>query len=469
MPRHVVLDDIKITRNALLNITSLFAHEPGTCLLYSGGAFDSAQRSFLCLFPLDSLYVDDHYQYRVGFGGEHRKVLSSPNPWDGIKDLLPSFKEGSSFPEWIGYFSYEMGAHSDAERKLPCYPGSIPKAYLQKPGLVLEVDHKQEKGVISISDQAEYLLDRDQRHWIARFCDKNRWYEMTDKLSYNATSDDFSADLSFLKPLENPSAYSQKILKAQEHIQAGDIYQVNLSQQILLQGRRDPFTVFHKLVTLNPSPFCAYLRMKDFAIVSSSPERFISKKNQTLETRPIKGTMPRGKTAAEDKQNQAALLCSIKEQAELLMITDLMRNDLGKISVPGSVITDQISCCEAYENVFHLLSIIRSEALPHLHPVDIVRSCFPGGSITGCPKLSAMQFIAELEQRPRNVYTGSIGYFAGNGDFDFNIAIRTMLFTDNCIDIQLGGAIVADSDPEKEYEETLHKGASIFKVLGLNL
>ena len=147
------------------------------------------------------------------------------------------------------------------------------------------------------------------------------------------------------------------------------------------------------------------------------------------------------------------------------MITDLTRNDLGKVSLPGSVSALQEPAVASYANVHHLYSVVKGMCVPGLHPIEILRSCFPGGSITGCPKLSAMELISSLENRPRGIYTGSIGYFAPNGDFDFNIAIRTLCLTPTQIDVQLGGAIVLDSDPREEFEETLHKGSSIFKAL----
>ena len=151
------------------------------------------------------------------------------------------------------------------------------------------------------------------------------------------------------------------------------------------------------------------------------------------------------------------------------MITDLMRNDLGKFSIPGSVHTEEIWGCEAYANVFHMVSTISSKPVPGVHNVDMIRDCFPGGSITGCPKIRAMELIHQLENRARGIYTGSIGYFAGNGDFDFNIAIRTITVHEDWIDLQLGGAIVADSNPQYEFAETFHKGASIFQVLSPKL
>jgi para-aminobenzoate synthetase component 1 len=248
-------------------------------------------------------------------------------------------------------------------------------------------------------------------------------------------------------------------------IYSGDIYQVNLSQQFVFKGKRNPFDIFYKLTQTNPAPFSAYLRLKNFSVVSSSPERFLTKQEGWLESRPIKGTMPRGKTPEEDQKNLTALLNSEKNKAELLMITDLTRNDLGKVSVPGSVSTLKTNSVASFENVHHLFSVIKSRALPGLHSVELLKACFPGGSITGCPKLSAMEVIAKLENRARGLYTGSIGYFSDNGDFDFSIAIRTLVISDEEIEVQLGGAIVADSDPREEYEETMHKGSSIFNAL----
>ncbi len=232
-------------------------------------------------------------------------------------------------------------------------------------------------------------------------------------------------------------------------------------------GDVDPFSLFRSLFLENPAPFACYLNFDGVSIVSSSPERLLSKTGSLLETRPIKGTIPRGKDQAEDKVNLSRLLHSEKDKAELLMITDLMRNDIGKTSLVGSVRTEELWRVEAYSNVFHLLSVIRSKAKADKHPLDLVRSCFPGGSITGCPKLRAMELILELEKRARKIYTGSLGYFSSEGDFDFNIAIRTLLVDNEGIDLQLGGAIVLDSNARLEYLETLHKGLSIFQVLGV--
>jgi para-aminobenzoate synthetase component 1 len=383
-----------------------------------------------------------------------------------LEAILPDHNGDSRVPEWMGFLSYELGMYSDAQKKIKHSPlRSMPHAYFQRCSVVLAFDHIQKEAKVHVADAGLYLLEEDEKQWVQRLSEPEKWEELAENLRISEEDHTHLFPLALAKPHETYEEYKLKIDKAKELIHSGDIYQVNLSQQFLFKGNRDPFRIFNVLAHRNPAPFSAYLKLKNFSIVSSSPERFLSKQEGWLETRPIKGTTVRGKTPEEDQTNLASLLNSEKNKAELLMITDLARNDLGKVSLPGSVSTVKTQSVASYENVHHLFSIVKSKALPGLHSVDILRACFPGGSITGCPKLSAIEVIAQLENRARGLYTGSIGYFAGNGDFDFNIAIRTLTIMEDHINVQLGGAIVADSDAREEYEETLHKGASIFKAL----
>ncbi|MFQ5729071.1 MAG: aminodeoxychorismate synthase component I [Waddliaceae bacterium] len=447
----VVSHTIHLTPQGILNLTEKFAHEVGTTLFYSGGSFASAEKSFLCLFPYEFIWTKDQKLYRRHLGEQAVSVFDAIDPWECLKGFLSGVNGDSPYPEWVGYLGYEMGAFSDKDKRLPCHSSSIPDSYFLRPSVVLALDNQTGLGTVFMCEEGDKYLSAEQRGWLN-----------------SSEEPHVSAEHSRLRPKktnDSPEAYRQKVEAAQELIRAGDIYQVNLSQKFVFQGKRNPFELFLRVADINPAPFMAYIHFPQFAIISSSPERFLSKRGNTLETRPIKGTAPRGETPELDFQSQERLLSSPKERAELLMITDLMRNDLGKVSITGSVKTRKIWHCEAYSNVFHLLSIICSEAKPEIHPLDVIRSCFPGGSITGCPKLRAMEVIDELEQSARGIYTGSIGYLAHNGDFDFNIAIRTLLWEEDSIEVFLGGAIVADSDPRQEYEETLHKGASIFKAL----
>jgi len=413
-----------ITAIDLLEMTRSYADQPGTCLLYSGGSFCTAQCSFLFLNPRQAIQLQGPFDR---------------NPWDLLKEQI--FFSSSELPEWVGFFSYEMGCFSDTEIKYPYHVSDVPDAYFQQAGTLLIYNHT----TLILSCYSEYP------------------FELSEKV--------FTPSVINYQPalgLETQETYIAKIETAKELIYNGEIYQVNLSQQIIMKGEGHPFDIFCQTMKMNPAPFAAYIKHKDFTVVSTSPERFLSKKNEQLETRPIKGTAPRGKTAEEDRQNREHLITSPKEMAELLMITDLMRNDLGKVSLPGTVRTLDLGILETFSNVFHRHSWIVSRPKP-LSSIDLIRSCFPGGSITGCPKIRAMQVIASIEKMPRGLYTGSIGYFCGTGDFDFNIAIRTMIFKNGTVTVRLGGGIVADSIPAKEYQETLYKGETMFKALSLKV
>lgn len=354
---------------------------------------------------------------------------------------MPLTFSGMPYPEWVGYFSYEMGAYSDREKRIPHETIALPFAEFYRPSVVIEVDHRTDEAVVHGEGGISILDDT------------------------SPIKNSVPPTLRVLQNGEKKANYIEKVEAAKELIHKGDIYQVNFSQEFIFSGESDPFQLFETVAAINPAPFMAYIRMEEHAVISSSPERFLLKKDGMLETRPIKGTAKRGANFIEDQLSRKKLLSSPKEKAELLMITDLMRNDLGRVSLQGSVKTEKIWHLESYTNVHHMLSVIRSVADPSLEPLEIIRACFPGGSITGCPKLRSMEVIHQLEQRARGIYTGSIGYFTGLGDFDFNIAIRTLLWQKKEVSVQLGGAIVSDSIPEREYEETLHKGESLFRSL----
>jgi para-aminobenzoate synthetase component I len=468
----IKISTIHFDRHLLLRVAEAFANEPGTSLLYSGGDFDASRQSSLWLFPFESICMRLGQLVHVRAGRTVKQEAMKCNPWDAWRDTMSLKSENTpDTPAWIGFIGYEMGVHADSDYvSLPVPIASddnIPDLYFQRCALTFVVDHSSGEATIFVVEEALPHLSEAQRAWIDRLSDPLFWEKWAQQLAATEIVKKEEHPLTLFKPLETPAAYFEKIQAIQELIRAGEIYQVNISQEYWLAGRRDPFALFKQLALRNPAPFSAYLNLAEFALVSSSPERFLCKQADRLETRPIKGTAPRGKTPQEDAENRFGLLNSEKERAELLMITDLMRNDLGRVSLPGSVTTHEIWRCEAYTNVFHQLSVISSRALPHLHPIDIVRQCFPGGSITGCPKMRAMQVISALEQRCRGIYTGSIGYFTAQGDFDLNIAIRTMTVFPDRIHAQFGGGIVIDSDPQREYEETLHKGKTIFQSLGV--
>ena len=262
--------------------------------------------------------------------------------------------------------------------------------------------------------------------------------------------------------------YLRAVRRALEYIRRGDIYQVNLSQRFSVCGRDDdPVMIYGALRAVFPSYFSGYFDAGDFRIISSSPERFMRLHNGVVETRPMKGTRARGRNAAEDRFQRRQLLQSRKDQAELLMITDLERNDLGRVCRYGSVWVKEMRTLEKYATVYQTTSTVSGRLERGRDAWDLLAATFPGGSITGCPKIRAMQIIDELEPTPRAVYTGILGYIGFQGDLDFNILIRTFLEYKNEIHFQVGGGIVADSDPEAEYEETLIKARAMIESLRL--
>lgn len=425
-----------LSRTQFLRHLAPLAQQPGAILLLSGGSRDSAQRSYFGAFPLEEITVTG-------------KGALGENPWDQLSQKVGPLKDDDGLPLWWGHLSYEMGAYAERDKELQLANSAIPDAHFQRCGLVIVFDHLEGEISVRFDESIGHL----KQQWDGLLEGEPRWKATPIQAELSKQSDDFES-------------YQEKVQQAREHIIAGDVYQLNLSQEFSFSGSVDPYSLFVDLCDRNPSSFSAYYQGRGYSLVSSSPERFIRRKGHQLEVRPIKGTCPRGQNFAEDTLRREALLSCAKNRAELLMITDLMRNDLSRISEPGSVKTHELYRCEAYQNVYHLLSRIEGTLRPEVSSVDAIRACFPGGSITGCPKLRAMEIIADLEQRPRGIYTGSIGYFAANGDFDFNIAIRTLCVQPEQVSMGVGGAIVYDSDPVSEWNETLHKGHSMFEALG---
>lgn len=262
------------------------------------------------------------------------------------------------------------------------------------------------------------------------------------------------------------SDYMAAVQKMIQYIVEGDIYIANMTQQLQITSPMAPFELFRKMRETNPSPFGGYFNYGDFQIVSASPERFLQMRGGQVETRPIKGTRKRGATPGEDAALRLELEQSQKDQSELLMIVDLERNDLNRVCVPGSVKVTELFSVETYATVFHLISNVVGTLQPGLTVMDLLEAAFPGGSITGAPKLRAMELIDELEHSRRNLYTGSIGYLSLDGDCDFNIVIRTALYQNGVYHLGVGGGITCESELEFEYEETLQKAKAFLELFG---
>ncbi|OGW15452.1 MAG: aminodeoxychorismate synthase, component I [Nitrospinae bacterium RIFCSPLOWO2_12_FULL_47_7] len=269
-----------------------------------------------------------------------------------------------------------------------------------------------------------------------------------------------------LKSNTTKSGYMDMVKRVKRYIANGDIYQANIAQQFEMDFMGDPFQLYLQLRDINPSPFSGYLKFADLALVSSSPERLLKLDEKLLETRPIAGTRPRGKTPDEDRQLTQDLLLNEKEKAEHLMLVDLERNDLGRICEYGSVRVSDLMFVEKYSHVTHIVSNILGTLAPDVTILDILQAVFPGGTITGCPKIRCMEIIDELEPSCRGPYSGSFGYIGWSKYMDLNIIIRTIIVKNHKACFHVGAGIVADSDPENEYNETLAKAAAMIEVLG---
>jgi para-aminobenzoate synthetase component 1 len=264
----------------------------------------------------------------------------------------------------------------------------------------------------------------------------------------------------------NRAGFLSTVDRAVEYTHAGDCFQVNIAQRLVTPLREEPLDLYGRLRKVNPASFAAYFDTGYFQILSASPERFLKlSHNRQIETRPIKGTRPRGRTEEEDRANIAELLASAKDRAENVMIVDLLRNDLGRVCEYGSVTVPAVCQLESHPTVHHLVSQVRGQLRPGLSAIDVLKAAFPGGSVTGAPKVRAMEIIAELEPHARGPYCGCLGWIGFDGAMDTNILIRTFTAGKGWLKFPVGGGIVADSVPEREYEETLHKAAGLLRAL----
>ncbi len=288
------------------------------------------------------------------------------------------------------------------------------------------------------------------------------------QLEFEEDSADAARELLEVGPLESNfsrEGYMEAVKCVREYIAAGDVYQVNLSQRYRFGFSGNAFSLWESLFARNPAAFYAYVNCGDHQVLSTSMERFLLRKGDFIETRPIKGTRKRGASSTEDEALRRDLLASPKDDAELSMIVDLLRNDLGRICLPRTIRVQEHKRIETYQNVHHLVSMVTGRLEPEKSYGDILRATFPGGSITGCPKIRAMEIIDELETVVRHVYTGSIGYLGWHDNMDLNIAIRTAVVHNQTCTFSVGGGIVFDSDEADEYEETLHKARTLFEIV----
>ena len=383
---------------------------------------------------------------------------SKQDPFLLLKNLLSEYQAPKSELPFcggaLGYFAYDLGRRLE---KLPNTktPEILPEMMLGIYDWAVVVDHREQKTIL-----VSHGLNADTtKTWPALvalfdapFKPIVSSFKVTSKIKSNLTK----------------LQYSQAFAKVMAYINAGDCYQVNLAQRFAAQVQGDSWLAYKKLREISPAPFMAYMNLplnetESLQVLSNSPERFIQTNGDHVETRPIKGTRPRSADAAQDLAYSNGLLTSEKDKAENLMIVDLLRNDLSKTCV--NVKVNKLFQLQSFANVHHLVSIIEAKLMPNKTAVDVLRASFPGGSITGAPKLRAMQIIDELEPHRRGLYCGAIGYIGFDGDMDTNIAIRTAVISKKQLSFYAGGGVVADSELEKEYNETLDKASNLITVM----
>ena len=373
---------------------------------------------------------------------------------------LPPFQGGVA-----GYLAYEWGAVAEhvARRPADRFTPQIPDALFALYDWVIAWDHLEEKAWIVATGIGEAGSERSDERATSRAA----W--VRDRLAAPppAIQDHQAAATTPPRSNVERAEFEAAVSRIREYIAAGDVYQVNLSHRFHAPFTGSPLALFRRLRARNPAPFGAYLEFGGTSIASISPERFLRLDGATreAEARPIKGTRARGSTAAKDAALARELVASEKDRAENVMIVDLLRNDLGKVCRPGSIAVPNLFALESHPTVHHLVSTVTGVLREETDGFDLLRAAFPGGSVTGAPKIRAMQIIAELERAPRGVYCGAIGYVSTTGAMDFNIPIRTIVLRDGSATFHAGAGIVWDSEPAAEYQETLAKARTMIEAL----
>lgn len=394
------------------------------------------------------------------------------DPFDVLREILDRF-QSPPLPDnlpligGVGYLGYPLRCFVEELPAIANDDLNLPDCYFAFYDVSVAFDHLSNQVYLCRSNASEDSTNRHQRQveklrsilQSENHCSQGRSKKLRFHVS-NFTKSPIRSNFS-------KTDYVSTVERAKAYIASGDIYQVNLSQRLSISSDLLPAELYTRLRQLSPVPYGAYLHCDNFQVLSASPERFLHflPSSRAVETRPIKGTRPRGLTPELDRKLAIELLHSEKDLAELLMIVDLERNDLGRVCEIASIHVPERVALESYSNIHHLVATVRGTLRRNADRIDLLKSCFPGGSITGAPKIRAMELIDELEPTDRGVYTGAIGYFGFDGTMDLNIAIRTCILKNGRAYFHVGGGIVADSEPEAEYQETLDKASSWIAAL----
>lgn len=418
---------------------------------------ESGRYSFIALNPIAEL-IGDQSGYTLTYTvGETEK--GSTSVIEKLKEMMPIHQESYPFTFFggaIGYFGYETAFYHEKIGELLTDELDMPDIHLMFYDTFIVFDHLKQSVTIVAMDL--FQNGRSQREMIEAI--EVIYADLQMGTNYQI---DAETKLAF-QPMMDEELFVQMVAKAKEHIVKGDIFQVVLSQRFTSPFEGDPFSLYRQLRTTNPSPYMFYLDFGNYTILGTSPESLVRVKNGLVTTNPIAGTKPRGKTVEEDEQIAKNLLNDEKEIAEHRMLVDLGRNDIGRISEIGSVQIEKYMTIENYKYVMHIVSEVTGRLKKDLHVLDVLTACLPAGTVSGAPKIRAMQIINELESTKRGVYAGAVGYVSVTGNMDLALAIRTMVVKDSRAHVQAGAGIVFDSVPKSEYEETINKAKALLEV-----
>ncbi|MCC7556643.1 MAG: anthranilate synthase component I family protein [Methanoculleus marisnigri] len=432
------------------------------------GSEKAARYSFICTVPAATVAVASDGTLTVSGDPRIREVaagIEAADPLDAVRSFMGGFRVAPSRLERFsgglaGYFAYDLVS------SLYPVPGpegaEEPVARFMLARECLALDHRRERLAVvanllvtgGTDAEAEFSRARAAiAKQIARIC------------AFSSSSPDEPCRAGAPVSSSTPEEFSDAVLRIKEHIAAGDIFQAVLSRRLACCIEGDPFAVYRRLRATNPSPYMYYLDFGDLAVAGSSPEMLVRVEDGRVTTVPIAGTRPRGRTPAEDRQLAAELLADEKERAEHVMLVDLARNDVGAVSAFGSVSVKDFMTVERFSHVQHIVSTVTGTLREGCDRFDALRSCFPAGTVSGAPKVRAMQIIGEAEGLRRGIYAGAVGYIGFSGTMDLAIAIRTVLVQDGVASVQVGAGIVADSDPGREWIETENKGRAMLAAL----
>lgn len=405
---------------------------------------------------------------------QDEQQIERGNPFDVLDRLLETYRLDSfpaPIPFWggaVGYLSYDLCHFVERLPSTAIDDLQLPESYFAFYDTILAFDNLEGKAYIVSTGFPELGESRRLKRAKVRLEEIKGWLSSSSPSTPEADFQSAEGKAkAVLKSNFTPEGYMKAVDRVREYIAAGDVFQVNISQRFETDLTVPPYELYRRLRQINPAPFASYLNFDEVTIVGTSPERFLRVDGDWVETRPIKGTRPRGKDSVDDAMLAEELTQSSKDRAENVMIVDLERNDLGRVCQYGTVRVTELAILETFPTVFHLTSTVVGRLCPNKNRIDLLKATFPGGSITGAPKVRAMEIIDELEPTRRSVYTGAIGYLSFGNNLDLNIVIRTFLIKDGKAYFQVGGAIIYDSNAEAEYVETLDKAKALIQALRL--